>query len=328
MTTPDPPPLARVAVVVDDGVSPFEVAVACEVFGMDRTEDGVPHVEFSVCSPRPGPIQVLSGFTMQAPHRLDPLRRADLIIVPAMGVDYRPPSELVDELRAALDRGARIATLCSGAFLLAHAGLLDGRRVTTHWRYAKKLAEDFPEVDVVPDVLFVEDGPIATSAGTSAGIDLCLHLVREAHGPAVANKIARRMVVPPHRDGGQAQFIEAPVADRECESLEPVLDWARQNLAVDLSVEHLAEKALMSSRTFARRFRAETGTTPHRWVTQQRLSLAEQLLEAGTLSVEEVATSCGFSSSTVLRHHFRRVRGTPPSSFRRAFAGAGAGSRG
>ncbi|MBK6873638.1 MAG: helix-turn-helix domain-containing protein [Kineosporiaceae bacterium] len=313
------PRLERVAVVVDDGVSPFEFAVACEVFGIDRSEDGLPVFDFRICSPRPGPVASPVGFDLAVPHRLDALAAADLIVVPAMGVDYRPPVELVDRLRAAADRGALIASLCSGAFVLGWAGLLDGRRATTHWRHADELAAQFPSVHLVPDVLFVQDGPIFTSAGTAAGIDLCLHLLRTCHGVGVANAIARRMVVPPQRDGGQAQFVETPVRAATGIGLAPVLDWAARHLDQDLSVAVLAERAAMSQRTFARRFRDETGTTPHTWVLSQRVALAEQLLEAGDLTVEQIAERAGFGSAAMLRHHFRRARATAPMAYRRAF---------
>ena len=312
-------PFRSVVVVVDDGVSPFEFATACEVFGIDRSGEGLPAFDFAVCSPCPGPVRAPVGFELSAPHRLDRLARADLVVVPALGVDYAPPSELVEALRDVVRRGSRVVSFCTGAFVLARAGLLDGRRATTHWFHASAFAAAFPEVDVVPGVLFVEDGPVATSAGTAAGIDLCLHLVRGAYGPAVANGIARRMVVPPQRDGGQAQFVPAPVRPVQVETLAPVLDWAAGHLDEDLSVPVLARRAGMSDRTFARRFREETGTTPHQWVLSQRIALAEGLLEEGDLSVEAVAHRSGFGSATMLRHHFRRLRSTAPQDFRRTF---------
>jgi transcriptional regulator GlxA family with amidase domain len=312
-------PLRSVAVVVDDGVSPFEFATACEVFGIDRSAQGLPAFDFAVCSPRPGPVRACVGFELTAPHRLDRLRTADLVVVPALGVAYEPGADLVDALHDAVGRGARVMSLCSGAFVLARAGLLDGRPATTHWFYADAFAAAFPQVHVVPDVLFVEDGPVATSAGTAAGIDLCLHLVRGSYGPAAANGIARRMVVPPQRDGGQAQFVPSPVRPIEVETLAPVLDWALARLDQELSVPVLARRAGVSERTFARRFREETGTTPHQWVLAQRIALAERLLEEGDLSVEAVAHRCGFGSATMLRHHFRRLRSSAPQDYRRTF---------
>lgn len=314
------PELRSVAVVVDEGVSPFEFAVACEVFGLDRTDSGLPGFDFAICSPRPGPVRAEAGFQLIAPHRLRPLRTADLVVVPPCGIDYQPPPAVVRELRAAVERGATVASLCSGAFTLARAGLLDGRRATTHWRYTQRFRAEFPHVELVPDVLFVEDGPVASSAGTAAGIDLCLHLVRAAHGAVAANGIARRMVVPPQREGGQAQYVDTPVPEVAAQSLAPVLDWARERLGEDLPVAVLARRAAMSERTFARRFREETGTTPHHWLLGQRVALAERLLETSRLSVEEVARVSGFGSATMLRHHFLRLRGTAPTAYRRAFS--------
>jgi len=312
------PALRRIAVVVDDGVSPFEFAIPCEVFGMDRSDLGL-EFDFRVCSPEPGPVRTSAGFEIVTEHRLGFLDSADLIVIPALGLEYQPSPELAEQLRAAIERGALVMSLCSGAFVLARAGLLDGRRATTHWKYAERFADEFPEIQVVPDVLYVEDGPVFTSAGTAAGIDLCLHLVRRAYGWATANGIARRMVVPPQRDGGQSQYVASPVRPVDATSLAPVLDWALAHLEEDLSVPLLAQRAAMSPRTFARRFRDETGTTPHHWVLRQRVAHADQLLEGGDLSIEEVARRSGVSSSTMLRHHFARLRGTAPSRYRRAF---------
>jgi transcriptional regulator GlxA family with amidase domain len=316
-------PLTDVVAVVDDGVSPFELAVACEVFGMDRSDSGVPRVDFAIASPRAGVVRGEAGLGVVVEHRLDRLATADLVVVPACGIDYTPGPELVAALEGVVARGGRVVSLCSGAFVLARAGLLGGRRATTHWRYEQEFRDTFPDVDLVPDVLFVEDGPVATSAGTAAGIDLCLHIVRSAFGAAAANTVARRMVVPPQRDGGQAQFVESPVRDVEARTLAPVLDWAVGHLDEELSVGVLARRAAMSERTFARRFRDETGTTPHAWLLARRVALAEELLETGDLAVEEVARRCGFGSATMLRHHFTRLRGTPPSRYRRTFGHAG-----
>jgi transcriptional regulator GlxA family with amidase domain len=317
---PDRRPLRSVAVVVEPGVSPFEMAVACEVFGVDRSESGVPKVDFAMCSAGPGVVPTSTGFGLVVPYRFDRLAEADLVVVPACGCDDAVSDELAAALHAVVERGGRVASLCSGAFLLARAGLLSGRRATTHWRYADRFRAEFPDVGLVPDVLFVEDGPVATSAGTAAGIDLCLHLVRQAFGAAVANTVARRMVVPPQRDGGQAQFVESPVRDVRAGTLAPVLDWAVEHLDEDLSVPLLAQRAAMSERTFARRFRDETGTTPHAWLLARRVALAEELLEAGDLAIEEIARRCGFGSATMLRHHFTRLRGISPTRFRRTFS--------
>ncbi|HVE62488.1 MAG TPA: helix-turn-helix domain-containing protein [Mycobacteriales bacterium] len=313
--------LRNVAVAVCHGVSPFELGVVCEVFGMDRSADGLPAYDFAVCAAEPGPIRTQSGFDLATAHGVDRLARADLIAVPAWRDAHEPaPAPLIDALRAAVGRGARVMSVCSGAFVLGQAGLLDGRRATTHWRYTDALAERYPAAEVDRDVLYVDADPVYTSAGTAAGIDLCLHIVREAHGGAIANAVARRMVVPPHRAGGQAQYIETPVPEpRSSEDLAEVLDWAIASLHEPLTVEALAAHALMSSRTFARRFAAATGTTPYRWLLDQRMLLAQRLLEEGDLSVEEVAHRCGFGAAATLRQHFTRWRGTSPQAYQRTF---------
>ncbi|WP_432490816.1 GlxA family transcriptional regulator [Kineococcus gypseus] len=316
-------PLRSVAVVVGEGFAAFESAIPCEVFGIDRTDDGVPAFDFAVCSPGGRPVRSAQGFTLTPDHGLERLDEADLVVVgPAPGLRGPGAQVLVPHLDAALARGATVASLCSGAFTLAAGGYLDGRRATTHHRYAAELARAFPAVQVVPDVLYVQDGPIATSAGTAAGIDLCLHLVREHHGSAVAAAIARRMVVPPHRDGGQAQYVEAPVRPCADESLQRALVWAAAHLDEELDVARWARAAAMSPRTFARRFRAETGVTPHRWLLEQRVGAARLLLEEGDEGVDEVARRCGFSSAAMLRQHFLRLVGTTPTAYRRAYRGA------
>ena len=311
--------LRNVAVAVCNDVAPFELGVVCEVFGIDRTDTGLPGYDFAVCAAEPPPLRS-GGFTLVPDHGLDRLAEADLVAVPNWrSVDEDPPAALLDALRAVVDRGGRVMSVCSGAFVLAAAGLLDGRRATTHWRYAADLAARYPAVDVDPNVLYVDADPVYTSAGTAAGIDLCLHLVREEHGVAVANAIARRMVVPPHRDGGQAQYVEAPVPLPHRDDLADVLTWAVEHLDEPLTVETLAARALMSPRTFARRFRAATGTTPYAWLLHQRTLLAQRLLEDGH-SVEEVARRSGFGSAATLREQFGRVRGISPSAYRRTFA--------
>ncbi len=317
--------VSDVAVAVCDGVSVFELGVVCEVFGLDRSDDGLPVYDFAVCAAEPGPIRTSSGFGINPAYGLDRLATADLIAVPAWrSVDEPPPEPLLDALRAGVARGARVMSVCSGAFVLAAAGLLDGRRATTHWKHARTLAARYPAIDVDPNVLYVDAGPVLTSAGTAAGIDLCLHVVREAHGARVANAIARRMVVPPHRDGGQAQYVETPVpAATGGADFADLLDWAAAHLDQPQSVDTLAARALMSPRTFARRFRATTGTTPHHWLLNQRLLLAARLLEQGGHSVEEVARRSGFGSAATLRHHFARQRGTTPRAYQRTFRAAG-----
>ena len=317
--------LRNVVAVVSDGFSAFELGVVCEVFGFDRTAQGLPGYDFAVVAAEEPPLRSGQGFWLDTDHRLDRVEAADLVCVPAWrSLEERPPEALLVAVRAAVDRGARVLSVCSGAFVLAAAGLLDGRRATTHWRYAQRLAELYPLIDVDPDVLYVEDGPVITSAGTAAGIDACLHVVREEHGVEIANKLARRMVVPPFREGGQAQYVEAPVPLQRragTDELAGLLDWAAENVHRELGVEELARRAHMSSRTFARRFREATGTTPHKWVLAQRVGHAQRLLEQG-LAVEEVARRSGFGSAATLRSAFGRERGTSPSAYARCFAGS------
>jgi transcriptional regulator GlxA family with amidase domain len=320
---PDPCSGAHtVAAVVGNGVSPFELAVACEVFGHDRSELVDPWYELRVCAAEPPPLRATGGITIDTPYGLDDVAHAGTVIVPGWRqLDEVPSVELLDALRAAHARGARILSVCSGAFALAHAGLLDGRRATTHWMYAAALAERFPAVEVDPDVLYVVDGSVMTSAGTAAGIDLCLHLVRLDHGAAVANAVARRMVVPPHRAGGQSQFVQAPVRDvgRSQDPIAEVMDWAVTRLAEPLAVDRLAAEAAMSPRTFARRFREVAGTTPHQWLVRQRVLHAQGLLETTGMPVDRIADEVGFGSAAVLRQHFGRIVGTSPLAYRRTF---------
>lgn len=312
--------LRTVAVVVQEPVAAFELGVLCEVFGIDRTDDGVPAFDFRVCASRPGEIiRSTSGIGVVATHGLDAARDADLVAVPAGTVDGPFEPEILQVLRETVDRGARVLSVCSGAFTLAAAGLLDGRACTTHWRYAARLAEVCPAAEVDLDVLYVEDGPIITSAGTAAGIDACLHLVRTELGSEVATRIARRMVVPPHRSGGQRQYVETPVPEQPCDSLQDVLDAVLEHLDGDHTVASLARQAAMSERTFARRFTAEVGTTPHQWLTAQRVLRARHLLETTDLDVERIARASGFATGAVLRHHFQRQIGVPPLSYRKAF---------
>lgn len=312
--------LKTVAVVLIDDVAPFELGLVCEVFGMDRSEEGVPRIDFRICGERPGepmpssmPVQFIPEFG------LDALEDADLVAIPAARIRSDYPPAVLDALRAAHARGATLLSVCSGAFVLGAAGLLDGRACTTHWRHVDDLGRRFPAARIDPDVLYVDDGDIVTSAGTGAGIDACLHLVRRELGSAAAVTIARRMVVPPQRDGGQRQFIDLPVPESHCESVQPVLDWMLENLDSDHTVAALARRAAMSDRTFARKFVAETGTTPNKWLTTQRIAHARRLLEETDLGVDEVASACGFGSAALLRHHFHRVVGVAPKEYRRTF---------
>lgn len=317
-------PLNNVVALVTDGFSAFELSVVCEVFGLDRSDQGLPSFDFAVIAVEEPPLRCDQGFTLDTEHRIDRAAAADLVVVPCWrSMDEVPPPALLDAIREAIDRGARVLSVCSGAFALAAAGVLDGQKATTHWRYADAFAARYPLIDVDPDVLYVDAGQIITSAGTAAGIDACLHVVRQELGVEIANAIARRMVVPPFRDGGQAQYVEAPVPIHRragTDELASLLDWITQHLHEELAVDDLAKRAHMSSRTFARRFREATGTTPHKWVLAQRIGHAQRLLEQG-LAVEEVARRCGFGSAATLRSAFGRSRGTSPSAYARCFAG-------
>lgn len=316
--------LQNVAAVLLDGVHPFELGVVCEVFGIDRSDDGLPVYDFAVVSAE-GPAlgTHVGGLSVTTPYGLDRLDEADLIAVPA-GSDYASreyPPELLDALRRAVDRGARVLSVCSGVFVLGAAGLLEGRRCAAHWHHAAELARQYPRATVEPDVLYVDEDPVITSAGTAAGIDACLHIVRKEQGPEVANKIARRMVVPPHRDGGQAQYIERPLPKSPCDTVGEVLVWMEQHLDQEVTVEQLAARAHMSPRTFARRFQQETGTTPYRWILRQRVLLAQHLLEATDETMDAIADRTGFGTAAALRHQFVRVLGTTPNAYRRVFRG-------
>ncbi|HUD76818.1 MAG TPA: helix-turn-helix domain-containing protein [Streptosporangiaceae bacterium] len=315
--------LTDIAVVVVDGFEPFELGVLCEVFGTDRTDEGLPGYDFAVVAAEDGPLRSAAGFTIQTPFGLDRLETADLIAVPAPSDARRAsgdyPDELLAALRRAVSRGARVLSVCTGAFVLGAAGLLDDRGCTTHWRYADRLARMYPTAKVDPSVLYVDDGDVITSAGTAAGIDACLYLVRKEQGSRVANAIARRMVVPPHRDGGQAQYVERPVAEPACDTLGEVLEWMQRHLDQFVTVDELARLAAMSPRTFARRFVQETGTTPQRWLTGQRVLLAQQLLEDTDETVDVIAQRAGFGNAATFRHHFRAWRSTTPNAYRRTF---------
>jgi len=316
--------LNKVVLLAVPGVAPFEFGVICEVFGIDRTDMGGPAFDFTVATAEPGLVPTSLGFNLVIDTGLETAADADLIAVPAHGLD-RVDERYLDVIRAAEARGAWVLSVCSGAFVLAQAGILDGRSATTHWMHADRLARQYPQVSVDPDVLFVEDRKVITGAGTAAGIDAALHLVRIERGAAAANVIARRMVIPPQRDGGQAQYIPTLVQQDCSDSLAAVCEWMLDNMAEDLSIERLARKALMSSRTFARRFRDDMGTTPAAWLNRQRILRAQQLLETTDLGFETVAQQTGFGTAAVMRHHFLKVLQTTPTAYRRAFGSRLAG---
>ncbi|MGV3570374.1 MAG: helix-turn-helix domain-containing protein [Ramlibacter sp.] len=312
----------RVAVVAFDGISPFHLSVPCIVFGDASGADSP--FEVRVCAAEPAPLATTAGFTLSNVAPLSALKTADVIVVPSWrDVSERPPARLLRALRDAHARGAQVAGLCFGAHVLAEAGLLDGRRATTHWEYAAAMAARFPTVDIDPDVLYVEDGNVLTSAGTAAGIDACLHLVRRRLGAEAANRLARRLVVSPHREGGQAQFIEQPLPSTAGGTrLAQLIDSARTRLDQPHSLDSLASEASMSRRSFTRHFKALTGTSVQAWLLAERLSLAQRLLEQTDQSVERIAGMAGFGSVVSLRHHFRRALGVNPTAWRRSFGSA------
>ena len=314
--------MKTVACIIQDGFAPFEFGVACEAFGLDRSDDGVPNFDFRVVAPRPGAVASKLGFSVNVEDDLSFAYEADLVVVCPLPRDRWGDVDplILDAVRAAHDRGAWVLSVCSGSFILAASGILDGRRATTHWMYADVMAEMYPRIEVDPDVLFVQDGRIITSAGTAAGLDACLHLLRQEIGAELTNRVARRMVVPPQRDGGQAQFIDRPLPLVQSDSLALVTDWAMENLREELSVEQLAQRAHMSPRTFARRFKAEHGATPAAWLARQRVIQAQRMLERTDLGLDRIAAECGFGSAAVLRQNFARVLGTTPTAYRATFS--------
>ncbi|MFI6920105.1 helix-turn-helix domain-containing protein [Nonomuraea spiralis] len=309
----------RVAALVLPPQSTFELACAAEVFGVRRPGLAARYT-FQVCAERPGVVPTLAGYDMAVNEGLSALETADTVVIPGWhSRDEAAPRAVLDAVRRAHRRGARMVAICSGAFLLAEAGLLDHRRATTHWRLAAEFAARFPDVQVEPDTLYVDLGDIATSAGTAAGIDLCLHLARTDHGAAYAAHVARHMVMPPHREGGQLQYSTAPPAERAPESLAPVLDWAAERLYAPLTIDDLAARAQVSSRTLARRFAEQLGVSPGRWLLQQRVTAARALLEETDLPVETIAVKVGLSSAANLRRRFHSLVRTTPAAYRRSF---------
>lgn len=316
------PPFLTVAAYAPPGVGMLAVGIVAEVFGPHG--EGLPGFDFALCTDRPGPVLTDLGVPLMVGYGLDRLAAADLVIaLPWAGFRTPPGPAALDALSAAHESGSLVAAHCVGTFALAAAGLLDGRRATTHWRFAELLASRHPDVVVDPDALYIDEGRITTGAGAAAGFDLCLHLLRREYGAAMANAVARDMVLPSHRDGGQAQYLTSPVPE-DCgdERLAEVLAWAREHLHEPLPVAELARRAVMSKRSFARRFAAATGTTPHAWLRNLRLTSAEELLETTDLPIEEIAHRVGYGSAAVLREQFVRRRGVPPRSYRRSFTNA------
>jgi AraC family transcriptional activator FtrA len=305
-----------------DRLALFEFGIAAEFFALARPElDFVPY-RFAVAAADPPPLRALGGVRVDVDGGVELLAEANLIVVPGWrDLEDTPRPEITRALRKASERGARVVSICSGVFLLAHSGLLDGRRATTHWRYTEKLAQLFPSIRVQPDVLYVDEGNVMTSAGSAAGIDLLLHLVRKDYGPHVANAFARRMVVPPHRDGGQSQFVVQPIAVRTNDRIASVADWMAGHLSDAITIEALADRAAMSVRTFTRRFRAATGAAPIEWLIRLRVRRAQDLLETTDASIDHVAGVAGFGAPETLRHHFRKVVGVSPSAWRGSFRG-------
>jgi transcriptional regulator GlxA family with amidase domain len=312
----------RVVALCLDGLVAFDLAIPAHAFGLASSADGAALYEFSTCSPGGGELSTTTGYAVRPQADLAALEEADTVVVPAyLDLFSPPPEQATAALVEAAERGARVLSVCTGAFALAHAGLLDGRRATTHWAFAAELASRFPAVEVDATALYVDGGEVMTSAGLSAGIDLCLHVIRQDFGAAVGERVARHMVAAPHREGGQAQFIERPLATSEgmAGSLEPTRRWAAERLAEPLDIAAMSRHAGVSPRTFARRFREETGTTPLQWLLCRRVEEARRLLEETDLPIDALAWRAGFGNAASLRDHFRRITATTPTAYRRSF---------
>jgi AraC family transcriptional activator FtrA len=304
-----------------DGLCAFEFSCTAEVFGLPRPEMGPGWYRFETCSVKGRQVRGQYGLTMDVDGDMNRLASAGAVMIPGwQGIDIPVPASVIEALRKAHSRGARLLSICSGSFVLAATGLLDGKRATTHWRYAEALQRRYPQILVDPAVLYVDEGQILTSAGSAAGLDLCLHLIRRDYGPAAANQVARRLVIPPHRDGGQAQFLERPVDVRERGSLAALMDKLGSRLHKPLSITDLARLAAMSERTFMRRFRAATGMTPGEWIIRARVDRARELLESSALRMDQVATRAGLGTPATLRHHFYRKVGVSPAEYRKRFS--------
>jgi AraC family transcriptional regulator, transcriptional activator FtrA len=310
-----------VAVLAYDGMSAFETGIVTEVFGISWPEIEVPWYTLTICTETDEPVRMIGGATLHTPHGLDVLADAGTVVVPSVADPEQGPSaQVVAALRQAHDDGARLVSICTGAFAMAGAGLLDGRRATTHWRHSNLLRRRHPRVEVDPAPLYVDDGDVLTSAGCAAGLDLCIHLVRRDHGAAVANAVARRLVIPPHREGGQAQYIEGPVVhDPEDDRVARSMTWMLENLNRPITLEQLAERAHMSARSYLRHFMRCSGTSPIKWLIARRVQASLPLLERTDLGVEQIAAAVGFETPVTFRHHFSRAMRTSPSAYRRAF---------
>lgn len=318
---PHPSP-HRVSILVLETVVPFDLGVPCQVFGWGREDFGAVRYQAAVCAAVSGKVRTSAGFLLEAPYGLEALREADTVVVVGIAdLNIAIPPTICAALREAAVRGARVASICTGAFVLAEAGLLDGRRAATHWEDAPLLADRYPAVRVDADVLYMDEGQVLTSAGIAAGIDLCLQMVRHDHGAEVANAVARRLVVPPHRSGGQTQYAQRPMPLAAGGGLEATREWMLQHVSEQLTLDQLAAHARMTRRTFTRRFREETGSSPLQWLIHQRILLAQRRLEGTGDSMERIAAQCGFGSALVLRNHFRRALSTTPTAYRLAFRG-------
>ncbi|CAJ3515969.1 transcriptional regulator FtrA [Burkholderia pseudomallei] len=304
-----------------DRLCTFEFGCVVELFALPRPELGVDWYRFAVCAGEPGPVRAAGGIKVQAPYRLALMDRADTIVIPGWrDPDETPPEPLLKKLRAAHRRGARLCSICSGVFVLAAAGVLDGATVTTHWRYAERLRARYPALRVNPDALYVDAGRIVTSAGSAAGLDMLMHLVRRDHGSAIANRVAQRLVLPPHRDGGQAQFVPRPLPSVGGDRLAKLIDWMRAHAGQPHTLASLAARAAMSPRTLQRQFRDATGLGPYEWLIRERVGLAKEMIERDpALPVARVAALAGFGSEESLRRHFRRIAATSPAAYRRSF---------
>jgi AraC family transcriptional activator FtrA len=303
-----------------DGLCTFEFGCTVELFALNRPELGVTWYDFKVCSTERGILQAAGGIEVRVPNSIALLDKADTIVIPGWrDADEPPPPALLKKIRAAYERGARFCTICSGVFVLAAAGILDGKTVTTHWRYAEKLHKRYPSVAVEPNALYVDEGQILTSAGSAAGLDMLIHLVRRDYGARVANMVAQRLVIPPHRDGGQAQYLPRPIPSDERNRLSRLLDWARSHLSIDHTLDSLARRSSMSPRTLQRQFKETVGLSPYEWLVRERIAMAKDLLQASDQPLPRIAELVGFKSQETFRHHFRRLIGTNPTAYRNQF---------